>query len=108
MCDQDEEWSYSRYFSERVMSELPDEPGARQAAASTGEQLAAFRLVARRAIEASLERAGELEVAQHRRMIEGSGAMARPADWPLHWPSQYCRAATPSHSCNIGITSAVN
>lgn len=63
MCDQDEEWSCSRYFSERVMSELPDEPGARQAAAPTGEQLAAFRLVARRAIEASLERAGELEAA---------------------------------------------
>ncbi len=63
MCDQDEEWSCSRYFSERVMSELPDEPGARQAATPTGEQLAAFRLVARRAIEASLERAGELEAA---------------------------------------------
>lgn len=63
LCDQDEEWSCSRYFSERVMSELPDEPGARQAAAPTGEQLAAFRLVARRAIEASLERAGELEAA---------------------------------------------
>lgn len=45
------------------MSELPDEPGARQAAAPTGKQLAAFRLVARRAIEASLERAGELEAA---------------------------------------------
>lgn len=64
LCDQDEEWSCSRYFSERVMSELPDEPGARQAAAPPpGEQLAAFRLVARRAIEASLERAGELESA---------------------------------------------
>ena len=63
MCDQDEEWSRSRYFSERVMSELPDEPGARQAAAPTGEQLAAFRLVARRAIEASLELADELEAA---------------------------------------------
>lgn len=62
-CDRDEEWSRSRYFSERVMSELPDEPGARRAAAPTGEQLAAFRLVARRAIEASLELADELEAA---------------------------------------------
>ncbi len=33
MCDQDEEWSRSRYFSQRSMSELPDEPGARQTAA---------------------------------------------------------------------------
>lgn len=57
MCDQDEAWSRSRYFSERVMSELPDEPAA--ATAATEEQLAAFRLVARRAIEASLELADE-------------------------------------------------
>ena len=63
MCDQDEAWSRSRYFSERVMSELPDEPGARRAAAPTDEQLDAFRLVARRAIEASLELADELEAA---------------------------------------------
>lgn len=28
MCDQDEVWSRSRYFSEGVISELPDEPGA--------------------------------------------------------------------------------
>ena len=62
-CDRDEERSCSRHFSERVMSELPDEPGARQAAAPTGERLAAFRLVARRAIEASLELADELEAA---------------------------------------------
>lgn len=73
MCGQDEEWSRSGHFSGRVMPELPDEPGARQAAAPTGEQLAAFRLVARRAIEASLELADELEAAWHRRMIEGSG-----------------------------------
>ncbi len=63
MCDQDEVWSRSRCFSERVMSELPDEPGAREAAAPTGEQLAAFRLVARRAIEVGLELADELEAA---------------------------------------------
>ena len=72
MCGQDEEWSRSGHFSGRVMPELPDEPGARQAAAPTGEQLAAFRLVARRAIEASLELADELEAAWHRGMIEGS------------------------------------
>ena len=63
MCDQDEAWSRSRCFSERVMSELPDEPGARETAAPTGEQLAAFRLVARRAIEVGLELADELEAA---------------------------------------------
>ena len=63
MCDQDEAWSRSRCFSEHVMSELPDEPGAREAAAPTGEQLAAFRLVARRAIEVDLELADELEAA---------------------------------------------
>ena len=63
MCDQDEAWPRSRCFSERVMSELPDEPGAREAAAPTGEQLAAFRLVARRAIEVDLELADELEAA---------------------------------------------
>lgn len=63
MCDRDEEWSHSRYFSERVMSELSDEPGTRQTAAPTGEQLAAFLFVARRAIEASLELADKLEAA---------------------------------------------
>lgn len=55
------------------MSELPDEPGARQTAAPTSEQLAALLLATRRAIEASLELADGLETAQHRRMIEGSG-----------------------------------
>ena len=73
MCERGEELSRSRYFSERAMSELPDEPGARQTAAPTGEQLAALLLAARRAIEASLELADGLETAQHRRMIEGSG-----------------------------------
>lgn len=48
MCDQNEAWSRSRHFPERVMSELPDEPGARQAAAPTGEQLAAFWLMTMR------------------------------------------------------------
>ena len=63
VCDQDEAWSRSRCFSERVMSELPDEPGEWEDAAPTDEQLDAFRLVARRAIEASLELADELEAA---------------------------------------------
>ena len=73
MCERGEELSRSRYFSERAMSELPDEPGARQTAAPTGEQLAALLLATRRAIEASLELADGLEAAEHRRMIEGSG-----------------------------------
>lgn len=70
MCDRDEAWSRSRYFSERVMSELPDEP------------LDTFRLVARRAIEASLELADELEAAWHRSVIDGSGQWPGPSAGP--------------------------
>lgn len=62
-CDQDVARSRSRYSSEHVESELPDEPDAPEAAAPTDKQLTAFRLVARRAIEASLELADELEAA---------------------------------------------
>ena len=82
-CDQDEERSRSGRFPGRTMPELPDEPGARQAAVPTGEQLAALRLVARRAIEASLELADELEAAWHRRMIEDSGR------WPDRRTGRY-------------------
>ncbi len=64
MCDMDEEWSDARYFSEKVMSMLYDEgrqPGVGDR--PTEEQLEGFRLVAKRAIEASLELADELEAA---------------------------------------------
>ena len=64
MCDQDEAWSEARYFSERVMSELGEDAGqAGEREPPTSEQLEGFRLVARRAIEASLELADELEAA---------------------------------------------
>lgn len=64
MCDQDEAWSDARYFSEKVMSALyaegrPTGTGERP----SEEQLEGFRLVAKKAIEASLELADELEAA---------------------------------------------
>ena len=59
MCDMDEAWSDARYFAE-----LYDE---RQRGANgeplTEEQLEGFRLVARQAIEASLQLADMLEAA---------------------------------------------
>lgn len=67
MCGQDEEWSRSGHFSGRVMPELSDESGARQAAAPTGEQLAAFRLVAR----GPSRRASSLRTSWRRRGIAG-------------------------------------
>ena len=63
MCDQDEAWSEARYFSAKKMSELYDDPGAAAPAQPTPERQAEWRLVAKRAIEASLELADELEAA---------------------------------------------
>ena len=64
VCGQDEAWSEARRFSERAMSELGEDAGqAGKRVPPASEQLEAFRLVARRAIEASLELAGELEAA---------------------------------------------
>ncbi len=64
MCDQDEAWADARYFSERVMSELGEEgEPAVGREPPTAEQLEGFRLVAQRAIDASLELADELEAA---------------------------------------------
>lgn len=64
MCDMDEAWSDARYFSEARMAELYDE---RQRGANgeplSEEQLEGFRLVARQAIEASLQLADMLEAA---------------------------------------------
>ena len=63
MCDQDEAWAASRYFSEGAMSELYDEAGGGARVPPTEEQLRDFALVARRAIDASLELADEPEAA---------------------------------------------
>ena len=63
MCDQDEAWSEARYFSAKKMAELYDDPGAAAQAQPTPERQAEWRLVAERAIEASLELADELEAA---------------------------------------------
>ena len=64
MRDQDEAWSDARHFSRPKMDELHDEPRATGAEATvTEEQAEGFRLVAGRAIDASLELADELEAA---------------------------------------------
>ena len=64
MCDMDEEWQGARYFSERRMAELYDESrAARAEEPPTPERLSEWRLVARRAIDASLELADEMEAA---------------------------------------------
>ena len=64
MCDMDEEWQDARYFSERKMAELYDESrAARAEEAPTPERLSEWRLVAKRAIESSLELADEMEAA---------------------------------------------
>ena len=64
MCDQDEAWADSRYFSAKRMTELYDEagPGAMEPE-PTASQREEWVLVARRAIESSLELADELEAA---------------------------------------------
>ena len=61
MCDMDDAWAGSRYFSVRMMSELYDE--GRVGDPPTAEQAAGFGLVAQRAIGASPELADELEAA---------------------------------------------
>lgn len=64
LCDQDEAWGDARYFSEKAMAALYDESRAASAdARATEEEREAFRLVAQRAIDASLELADEMEAA---------------------------------------------
>lgn len=61
MCEQDEEWSGSRYFSEEKISELyEDRPEAEPPTEERSEEL---RLVAEQAIKASLELADRMEAA---------------------------------------------
>ena len=62
MCDQDEAWADARYFSEKVMAELYGSPGKGDVA-PTPERQSMLRLVAQKAIDASLELADELEAA---------------------------------------------
>jgi len=64
MCDMDEEWQEARYFSKAKMDELYDEertPVAEEP--PTPERQREWRLVAKRAIDASLELADEMEAA---------------------------------------------
>ena len=64
MCDQDDDWQESRYFSEKKMSELYDERKRPEAEGRPSkERSAELRLIARKAIDASLELADELEAA---------------------------------------------
>ena len=64
MCDMDEEWQEARYFSKRKMDELYDESRAAGAEElPTSERLGEWRLVAKGAIDASLELADEMEAA---------------------------------------------
>lgn len=64
MCDMDEEWQEARYFSKARMDELYDETRAsRPEEPPAPDRLSEWRLVARKAIEASLELADELEAA---------------------------------------------
>ena len=64
MCDMDEGWQEARYFSRQKMDELYDESSAARAEEEpTPERLNVWRLVAKRAIDASLELADELEAA---------------------------------------------
>lgn len=61
MCEQDEQWAESRYFSEKKISELYAERERPQA--PTSEEDERLRLIARQAIEASLELADRMEAA---------------------------------------------
>jgi hypothetical protein len=64
MCDQDEEWQASRYFSEKKMAELYGRRSSRpQKASPTAERELELGVIAKKAIDASLELADELEAA---------------------------------------------
>lgn len=61
MCEQDEAWGESRYFSEQRISELyEDRPDP---AAPSDERRRELRLMAEQAIRASLELADSMEAA---------------------------------------------
>ena len=57
-------WGEARYFSAKKMAKLYDDPGSPSVESwPTPERQAEWRLVTKRAIEASLELADELEAA---------------------------------------------
>lgn len=63
-CDMDEGWQDARYFSKRRMDEPCDESrAAGTEEPPTPERLGEWHLVAKRAIDASLELADEMEAA---------------------------------------------
>ena len=63
-CDMGEGWQDARHFSKQRMDELHDEPRAAGAEKPpTLERLGEWRPVAKRAIDASLESADEMEAA---------------------------------------------
>lgn len=61
MCEQDDEWSESRYFSEKKISELYEETP--KTAPLTKEEEEELMLVSEKAIRASLELADRMEAA---------------------------------------------
>jgi len=64
MCDEDEGWQESRYFSEKKMAQLYDRgPSELPNTTRTAERESELRAIARKAIDASLELADELEAA---------------------------------------------
>jgi transposase-like protein len=64
MCDQDDDWQESRYFSEKKMAELYGRRSSRpQKASPTAERELELGVIAKKAIDASLELADELEAA---------------------------------------------
>lgn len=69
MCEQDEAWSTSRYFSEARMRELYDEKGP--GTSGTGPNRAALEEEARRMIASSLEPADRIEAVYDSKMIPG-------------------------------------
>lgn len=80
MCERDEEWSESRYFSERRMAELcEDGPKPEPPSEERREEL---RLVAEQAIKASLELADRMEAAWD------ADEASDPSDDPLARPGQ--------------------
>ena len=111
MCDQDEKWQASRCFPERKVSELYDErPSDSPGVIPSAEREFELWATARRAINASLELADELEAAQDEAAIEGSGWLAAlPVEWPLHQLSRHYLIYSPLvHSCKQSICSIYN
>ena len=80
LCERDEEWSGSRYFSEEKISELhEDRPKPEPPSEGRGEEL---RFVAERAIKASLELADRMEAAWD------TDEASDPSDDPLARPGR--------------------